>query len=218
MAMNCITRRGRGLLVAFEGCDRSGKSTQCQMLVDYLKSTGRDVAHMRFPDRTTAIGKSINSYLQGTTELEDHAIHLLFSANRWEAVPKIKQLIDKGTLVIMDRYAFSGVAFTAAKKGFDVTWCKNPDRGLPSPDVVFYLDISIKDAESRGQYGEERYEKAEFQQRVADIYKQLRSDDWKVVDAMRDMNEIHMEIRNTVLEMEQHFKDTPLKDLWTNIK
>ena len=37
-------------------------------------------------DRTTSIGKSINSYLQGTTELEDHAIHLLFSANRWEAV------------------------------------------------------------------------------------------------------------------------------------
>ena len=39
-----------------------------------------------FSDRTTAIGQSINSYLQGKTELEDHAIHLLFSANRWEAV------------------------------------------------------------------------------------------------------------------------------------
>ena len=47
--MNALTRRGRGLLVAFEGCDRSGKSTQCQMLVDYLKSTGRDVAHLCFP-------------------------------------------------------------------------------------------------------------------------------------------------------------------------
>ncbi|CAH3163823.1 unnamed protein product [Porites lobata] len=214
--MNALTRRGRGLLVAFEGCDRSGKSTQCQMLVDYLKSTGRDVAHLCFPDRTTSIGKSINSYLQGTTELEDHAIHLLFSANRWEAVPKIKELIEKGTLVIMDRYAFSGVAFTAAKKGFDVKWCKNPDRGLPSPDVVFYLDISIKDAEMRGQFGEERYEKAEFQQRVADIYKQLRSDDWKVLDAMRDKNDIHMEIRSTLLEMEELCRDAPLKNLWTN--
>lgn len=47
--MNCVTRRGRGILVAFEGCDRSGKSTQCQMLVEYLKSIGRDVAHLRFP-------------------------------------------------------------------------------------------------------------------------------------------------------------------------
>lgn len=202
-------------MVAFEGCDRSGKSTQCKMLVEYLKSIGRDVAHLRFPDRTTAIGQSINSYLQGKTELEDHAIHLLFSANRWEVVPKIKQLLENGTLVIVDRYAFSGVAFTAAK-GFDVTWCKNPDRGLPSPDVVFYLDISIKDAQTRGSFGDERYEKVEIQERVADIYKQLRSDDWKVVDAMKDVNEIHADIRNTVLELEGQFAKTPLKGLWTN--
>ncbi|KAL9963593.1 hypothetical protein ACROYT_G027116 [Oculina patagonica] len=187
------------------------------MLVEYLKSIGRDVAHLRFPDRTTAIGHSINSYLQGTTELEDHAIHLLFSANRWEAVPKIKQLLDNGTLVIVDRYAFSGVAFTAAK-GFDVTWCKNPDRGLPNPDVVFYLDISTEDAQTRGSYGEERYEKVEFQERVAEIYKQLKNNDWKVVDAMKDINEIHKEIRNTVLEMEGRFTKTPLKGLWSNEK
>ena len=61
-----------------------------------------------------------------------------------------------------------------------MTWCKNPDRGLPNPDVVFYLDIAIKDTQTRGSFGEERYEKVEFQERVADIYKQLRSDDWKV--------------------------------------
>lgn len=53
--MNCITRRGRGILVAFEGCDRSGKSTQCQMLVEYLKSIGRDVAHLRFPGIFNAV-------------------------------------------------------------------------------------------------------------------------------------------------------------------
>ena len=61
-----------------------------------------------------------------------------------------------------------------------MTWCKNPDRGLPSPDVVFYLDISTKDAMSRASFGGERYEKAEFQERVAKVYKQLKSDDWKV--------------------------------------
>lgn len=213
--MSSVARRGRGILVVFEGCDRSGKSTQCRMLVDYLKSIGRDVAHLRFPDRTTAIGQSINDYLQGTTELEDHAIHLLFSANRWESVPRIKQLLDNGTFVVVDRYAFSGVAFTAAK-GYDVTWCKNPDRGLPDPDLIFYLDISTKDAQTRGSYGEERYEKAEFQERVAEIYEQLKSNDWKVVDAMKDKNEIHEEIRNTLLELEEQFSKTPLKRLWTN--
>lgn len=214
--MNCLNRTGRGILVAFEGCDRSGKSTQCSMLVEYLRAIGRDVEHLRFPDRTTAIGQSINSYLQCKADLEDHSIHLLFSANRWEAVPKIKQLINRGTCVIMDRYAFSGVAFTAAKKGFDVTWCKNPDRGLPCPDVVFYLDISTKEAMSRASFGDERYENEDFQEKVAEVYKQLKSDNWKVLDAMRDKKEIHMEIRNTVLELEERFKHVPLKDLWTN--
>ena len=61
--MNCITRRGRGILVAFEGCDRSGKSTQCQMLVEYLKSIGRDVAHLRFPGNLNAISSFVRYIL-----------------------------------------------------------------------------------------------------------------------------------------------------------
>lgn len=214
--MSLLSRKGRGILVAFEGCDRSGKSTQCKMLVDYFKTTGRDVAHFSFPDRTTTIGQSIDSYLQGKSELEDHAVHLLFSANRWEAVPKITQLIQKGTSVIMDRYAFSGVAFTAAKKGFDVTWCKYPDRGLPCPDIVFYLEIATKDAMSRASFGNERYEKAEFQERVAKVYKELKSDDWRVVDALRDMNEIHEEIKSTVIKLEEDVKYSELENLWTD--
>ena len=61
--MSSIARRGRGILVVFEGCDRSGKSTQCRMLVDYLKSIGRDVAHLRFPGKLKAIS-SFEKYFQ----------------------------------------------------------------------------------------------------------------------------------------------------------
>ena len=97
----------RGKLVVFEGLDRAGKTTQCQMLVSALEKQGQKVLFMRFPgmhikprarvkgtaiiktlslDRTTPIGQMINSYLSGESEQEDHVIHLLFSANRWEAV------------------------------------------------------------------------------------------------------------------------------------
>ena len=65
-------------------------------------------------------------------------------------------------------------------QGFDVTWCKNPDRGLPCPDIVFYLEISVKDAMLRASFGDERYENLEFQQHVAEVYHRLKSDDWKV--------------------------------------
>lgn len=86
-------------------------------------------------------GSLINKYLECSTELDDHAIHLLFSANRWELLyvafihnfsdlilflqlislfictyrPDMKKLLQKGTNIIVDRYSYSGIAFSAAK-------------------------------------------------------------------------------------------------------
>ena len=45
----------------------------------------------------------------------------------------------------------------------DLEWCRQPDRGLPRPDIVFFLDVSGEEAQKRGGYGEERYERKEFQ-------------------------------------------------------
>ena len=74
----------RGAFIVFEGADRAGKSTQCQMLVEHLQAAGVAAELWRFPDRTTAIGKMINSYLTSQADIDDAAVHLLFSANRWE--------------------------------------------------------------------------------------------------------------------------------------
>jgi len=75
-------RKGRGAFIVFEGIDRCGKSTQ----VDLLGKALSNAKNIRFPDRTSAIGQMINSYLVSATNMNDQAIHLLFSANRWEAV------------------------------------------------------------------------------------------------------------------------------------
>ena len=74
----------RGLFVLFEGVDRCGKSTQARRLVDRLVRSGQPATLLRFPDRDTTIGGMINAYLTNKAELDDHAVHLLFSANRWE--------------------------------------------------------------------------------------------------------------------------------------
>lgn len=74
----------RGALIVLEGLDRSGKSSQCAHLVSFLAQRGVAVEAWRFPDRTTPMGRMISSYLASDTELDDAAIHLLFSANRWE--------------------------------------------------------------------------------------------------------------------------------------
>jgi len=68
----------RGAFIVLEGVDRCGKTTQAARLTEALGAE-----FMRFPDRTTAIGVMINSYLAQGVDMDDRAVHLLFSANRW---------------------------------------------------------------------------------------------------------------------------------------
>lgn len=210
----------RGIFIVFEGCDKVGKSTQCQQLVTAMSRDGHKVKLLKFPDRTTAIGKAIDEYLNNKVELEDHAIHLLFSANRWESVPEIKRLLSTGTSLVVDRYAFSGVAFTAAKMLSNTTlqWCKSPDVGLPAPDVVFYLTLPADAAQAREDYGSERYERANFQAKVAQRFESLRTNSWHVLDASRSIGDIHTDIWKIVQKVIKEKSATPLGQLWTDQK
>ncbi|KAG9193399.1 dTMP kinase [Alternaria panax] len=178
----------RGKLIVFEGLDRSGKSTQCQTLVEDLQNDGIKVRHMRFPDRTTPIGQMINSYLSGQSEQDDHVIHLLFSANRWEAVPSMQADLEAGITVIVDRYYYSGCVYSAAKQNSSMSleWCRKPEVGLPRPDLCLFLDISAEDAAKRGGYGTEKYEKKEMQDRVRELFEtmmQKEDEDFVRIDA-----------------------------------
>jgi dTMP kinase len=138
----------RGIFILFEGVDRCGKTTQSQLLAQKLADDTNDIKAelIRFPDRTTTIGQIIDSYLKSKSELNDHSIHLLFSANRWEAKKSIEEKLNAGIHLVCDRYAYSGVAFTSAKEGMDLNWCKSCDSGLPSPDCIIYLDILPEEA------------------------------------------------------------------------
>jgi len=188
----------RGALIVFEGCDRSGKTTQVKRLVETLNKRGCSTEMMRFPDRTTGIGSVINSYLTCSEELDDRAIHLLFSANRWEKEKQIQRRLAEGTNIIIDRYAFSGVAFSAAKPGLSLSWCKQPDVGLPRPDLVVFMDVTEEVAKQRGGFGEERYEVAEFQRRVRQNYKELTDETWVEICADGSLEEVEGKLLDIV--------------------
>ncbi|KAI5789712.1 thymidylate kinase-domain-containing protein [Peziza echinospora] len=199
----------RGALISIEGLDRAGKSTQCTHLLAHLLSQGHPVHLQKFPDRTTPIGLMIDQYLRSGADLEDHAIHLLFSANRWELAGKLRGLLAGGTTVVMDRYIHSGIVFTAAK-GIDVGWCEAPERGLPRPDVVVFLDVEGEVAEARGGYGEERYERREVQERVRGLFGVVGGRDghgggeegwWRRVDAGREVEVVRREVCGIVEEV-----------------
>ncbi|KAI4652648.1 uncharacterized protein J4E79_008955 [Alternaria viburni] len=194
----------RGKLIVFEGLDRAGKSTQCQMLVDDLQNDGIKVRHMRFPDRTTPIGQMINSYLSGQSEQDDHVIHLLFSANRWEAVPSIQADLEAGTTIIVDRYYYSGCVYSAAKQNpsMSLEWCRKPEVGLPRPDLCLFLDISADDAAKRGGYGTEKYERKDMQDRVRELFETMmqkkEGEDFVRIDAGESMTDVAAKIRQEV--------------------
>ncbi|KAI2603678.1 thymidylate kinase-domain-containing protein [Hypoxylon sp. NC1633] len=162
----------RGAFIVFEGMDRAGKTTQAKLLQQRCIESGRDVQFLRFPDRTTPIGKMIDSYLKGEAEIEDHVIHLLFSANRWEAVKKIQAELEAGHTIICDRFYHSGIVYSAAKniKSLSLSWAKAPEVGLPRPDMVLFLDLEEQVARERGGWGGEVYEKGEMQRRVRDLF------------------------------------------------
>ncbi|NXC26337.1 KTHY kinase, partial [Campylorhamphus procurvoides] len=171
-----------------------------------------------FPtDRTTEIGQLISSYLLREKNLEDHTIHLLFSANRWEHVPLMKEKLQQGITIVVDRYAFSGVAFTSAKGNFCLDWCKQPDVGLPKPDLILFLQLSPEAAAERENFGHERYESSSFQEKVLQSFCCLMEDkslNWKKVDASQSIEDLHREIKAIVEETMQEVQHKPLGELW----
>ncbi|KAF8622510.1 hypothetical protein AX15_006954 [Amanita polypyramis BW_CC] len=224
----------RGAFIVIEGLDRSGKSTQSSAILDRLQTHDIPTRLIKFPDRTTPIGNMIDAYLKSQSDLDDRAIHLLFSANRWELATSIQETLlttsntnTHPTLVVADRYAFSGTAFSTAK-GLPYPWCRAPDISLPAPDLTIFLDISPEQARTRGGYGEERYEKEEMQRKVRDVFwkmaREMEEDvqgegggdrpRWVTIDAGQSVGEVTDEIWNAIMPL-VHGTTEPLGRLWT---
>jgi len=162
------------------------------------------------------IRRMINAYLKSTADLSDQAVHLLFSANRWEYDAILREKLKNGTTVIIDRYAFSGVAFSAAK-GLDLEWCKTPDKGLPKPDIVIQLHVDQDCAQGRGGFGEERYERTDFQNKVRGLYEQLAEQNqeiWKRVDGSGTIDEVTEKLLEVIDAVMKAEKSDEVGKLW----
>lgn len=158
-------------------------------------------------DRTTPIGTSIDAYLKGESLQEDHVIHLLFSANRWEAAGQIRNAIEEGINVVIDRYYYSGIVYSAAKNKPDLSlkWARDPEIGLPRPDVCLFLDIAPEAAAKRGGFGGEKYETNAMQRRVRELFYELMgtSDglEIRLVDAGKTIEEVEKDVMATVKDV-----------------
>lgn len=106
--------------------------------------------------------------------------------------------------VVVDRYYYSGMVYSAAKPGANISlaWARQPDVGLPRPDLCIFLDIEPEVAEKRGGFGEERYEDREMMGRVrSGFYELMKEDDGadiKITDAGRGLDEVELDVLTVV--------------------
>ncbi len=199
-----------GLFITFEGPEGSGKSTQARRLVAWLREQGADVLATREPGGTP-IGDRIRQILLSpeTVGLTAEAEVLLFSASRAQLVREvIRPHLDRGGVVVCDRYADSTYAYQGFGRGLDMRALEEITRfatGGLVPDLTFLLDVPVGEglARKRNGEGEDDWNRMEqevlaYHERVRRGYLELASRDpdrWVVLDALRPVEALQAEIR-----------------------
>jgi dTMP kinase len=158
----------QGIFIAFEGIDNSGKTTSSQKLYHDLTNSGKKVELLFFPSPLSPTFSIIRNFLDGEIHLDPHSAHMLFTANRWDCQKRIKELLKKGFIVIVDRWSDSGIAYSYAS-GLDTKWCKRMETDLIQPDVTFYMYLSIEEAKDR-EFDNSKYENMESLTKVKHFF------------------------------------------------
>jgi len=197
--MSSPLKADRGLLIAFEGLDQSGKQTQAELLRDRLTSQGRRVQLLSFPDYHTVIGAEIGRALRGEREYTADVMQLLYVANRYEFKGDILREKESGTIVVCDRYLASSVAYGEAQ-GLDARWLTDIQKYLPQPDITFLLDIAPEVSARRKTADRDKYERdLSLLARVRDSYLlQATQPAWVRLDASRTPDRIADDVWSAV--------------------
>lgn len=151
----------KGLYIALEGLDGSGKTTQVEKLTKHFEKLGCEVVRTHEPRRDGAMGKLVQDVLKESTKIPDVAIQYLFAAQRAVHLEELViPTLKRGTVVVTDRCLWSSIPYGLLDR-FESEKDENADQLLASlsilsmyhefivPDVSFVLDVSIKTASQR---------------------------------------------------------------------
>ena len=179
-----MDRGSKGILISIEGIDAVGKRTQASILSSWLRAKGHTTHTISFPDYGTILGREIKSFLLGTRNYPPEVRHMLFAANRWEKKKELESILSRISIVIVNRYSESNLAYGVAN-GLRLEWLANLEKGLPKPDTVIVLDAPPAALHSRRGPNQDEYERnSGLQERTREAYLKLAGDfGWKVVNA-----------------------------------
>jgi dTMP kinase len=199
-----------GRLIAFEGVEGSGKSTQLELLRRLLDGQGREVVVTREPGGTPAGERVRALLLDPRVELHPRAEALLFAAARAELVETvIRPALERGAVVLCDRYLDSSLAYQGGARGLGLGPVTDVNRfatGGLLPDLVVLLDLDPA-AGLRRRGGElDRIEAQDlaFHRRVRQAFCDLAATDpgrFAVVDAAAPVPEVAARVQAAVLAL-----------------
>jgi dTMP kinase len=190
-----VTASGRGRLIALEGIDGCGKSTQAKLL------SARLDALLTFEPGATGLGTSLRRLLLEPDQpaVGPGAEALLMAADRAQHVAEVVQpTLDAGTWVVTDRFSASTLAYQGFGRGLDraeldhlIGWATG---GLV-PDLNVLIEVPVDVASARRTGSDDRFEEEgrQFQQRVAEGYRRLAAESpatWLVVDGTGPVEEV----------------------------
>ncbi|OAH11368.1 dTMP kinase [Streptomyces jeddahensis] len=195
-----------GFFIALEGGDGAGKSTQAEVLAEWIRAKGHEVVVTREPG-ATPVGKRLRSILLDVSSagLSHRAEALLYAADRAEHVDTVvRPALERGAVVISDRYIDSSVAYQGAGRDLSPTEIARISRWATDglvPHLTVLLDVSPEAARERFTEAPDRLESepAEFHARVRAGFLTLAAADpgrYLVVDAAQEPEAVTTVIRH----------------------
>lgn len=200
----------KGFFITFEGGEGTGKTTQIELLKDYLLSEGNDVFVTREPGGLE-ISEEIREVIlkqreEKTPKMNIYTELLLFLAARahfYEHV--ILPNLNEGKIVLSDRSYDSSMVYQGYARGLDVELIESLNKKVTSnvvPDITFFLDIDpeigIERVKGRGELNRLDAEKIDFHHRVRAGYRKIaekEKDRVVTVDAKNDIDTVHKDIK-----------------------
>ncbi len=194
----------KGKLIAFEGIDGVGKTTQAKLLLEYLETRDYSVKYIKDPSEGP-YGRKIRQTAQSGKRLAPEEEYHLFMEDRKENTrDHILPSLNQGDIVLMDRYYYSTIAYQGAL-GLSTDRIRQENEVFaPKPDMVILIGLPVKDALKRihenrkGQ--QDAFETEDYLIAVQTVFDKMSDPCILRVDGSESIKEVFMEVVEAVEE------------------
>lgn len=191
----------KAFFICIEGLDASGKTTQAHRLVRNLRQRDFEAVYTTEPS-SGEIGRFLRArILQRKKRAPSVVEALLFAVDRIDHVERrIKPALQKGKIVVCDRYMFSSIAYQGAE-GLNIEWIEEINGSVLPPDIAIYLDVPPEVVVKRMKRKRSVMERLQVQRRVREVYMKLvESGRLTLIDGNRTADEVSKDTLKVVLD------------------